>query len=64
MPRLDGIAATAAIKARWPSIRVVIHSLAVERRQEALAAGADAFVTKGRRPDELLGALRAPTAAA
>jgi DNA-binding NarL/FixJ family response regulator len=64
MPRLDGIAATAAIKARWPSIRVVIHSLAVERRQDALAAGADAFVTKGGRPDELLGALRVSTAAA
>jgi DNA-binding NarL/FixJ family response regulator len=58
MPRLDGIAATAAIKARWPTIRVVVHSLATERRADALAAGADAFVPKGCRPDELLGALR------
>ena len=58
MPRLDGIAATARIKARWPRIRVVVHSLATERREDALAAGADAFVPKGCRPDELLGALR------
>jgi DNA-binding NarL/FixJ family response regulator len=58
MPRLDGIAATAEIKSRWPTIRVVVHSLATERQEEALAAGADAFVAKGGRPDELLGALR------
>ena len=57
MPRLDGIAATAAIKARWPAVRVVVHSLAIERREDALAAGADAFVPKGARPDELLRAL-------
>src|SRR5438477_7670302 len=59
MPRLDGIAATARIKARWPAVRVVAHSLAVERRGDALAAGADAFVPKGAPTDELLGALRA-----
>ena len=57
MPRLDGIATTAAIKARWPSIRVVVHSLATERRADALPAGADAFLPKGCRPDELLGVL-------
>jgi DNA-binding NarL/FixJ family response regulator len=58
MPRLDGIAATALIKARWPSVRVVAHSLAVERRADAIAAGADAFVPKGAPTDELLAALR------
>ena len=58
MPRLDGVAATARIKTRWPSIRVVVHSLATERREEALAAGADDFVPKGGRPDELLAALQ------
>jgi DNA-binding NarL/FixJ family response regulator len=57
MPRLDGIAATARIKARWPRVRVIVHSLAVDRREEALAAGADAFVAKDGRPDELLEAL-------
>ena len=58
LPRLDGIAATARIKARWPSVRVVCHSLTAERREEALAAGADAFVCKGAATAELLGALR------
>lgn len=57
MPRLDGIAATAEIKRRWPRVRVVVHSLAVDRRDDALAAGADAFVAKAGQPDELLEAL-------
>jgi DNA-binding NarL/FixJ family response regulator len=59
MPQLDGIAATARIKARWPDVRVVAHSLAVELRAEVLAAGADAFVPKGAPTDDLLAALRA-----
>ena len=58
LPRLDGIADIARIKARWPSVRVVCHSLAAEGREEALAAGADAFVCKGAATAELLGALR------
>jgi CheY-like chemotaxis protein len=58
MPRLDGIATTAEIKRRWPRVRVVVHSLAVDRRDDALGAGADAFVEKAGRPDELLEALR------
>jgi DNA-binding NarL/FixJ family response regulator len=60
MPRLDGIAATTQIKARWPWIRVVAHSLAVESCVDALAAGADAFVPKGAPADELFRALRTP----
>jgi DNA-binding NarL/FixJ family response regulator len=58
MPRLDGVAATARIKARWPSVRVVCLSMVAERREEALAAGADAFVCKGAATAELLAALR------
>jgi len=57
MPRLDGIAATAHIKARWPEIRVIAHSLAEELRADALAAGADAFVPKGAPVQELLAVL-------
>jgi DNA-binding NarL/FixJ family response regulator len=57
MPRLDGIAATRQIKARWPHIRVVAHSLAEELRAAALAAGADAFVPKGAPVGELFAAL-------
>src|SRR5499427_5106563 len=57
MPRLDGIAATAQIKQRWPEIRVIAHSLAEELSDEALAAGADAFVAKGSPARELLSAI-------
>ena len=64
MPRLDGIAATARIKARWPAIRVVTQSVAPSWREQALAAGADAFVVKGCPVDELLTALRSQPAAA
>jgi DNA-binding NarL/FixJ family response regulator len=61
MPRLDGIAATTQIKARWPHIRVIAHSLAEELRPDALAAGADAFVPKGAPVRELLDALGNPS---
>lgn len=57
MPRLDGITATTYIKARWPEIRVIAHSLAEELRADALAAGADAFVPKGVPVQELLDVL-------
>jgi len=57
MPRVDGIAATRQIKTRWPTIRVIAHSLAEELSDEALAAGADAFVPKGAPARELLSAL-------
>ena len=57
MPRLDGIEATTRIKQRWPAIRVIAHSLAEELSEEALAAGADAFVPKGAPAGELIEAL-------
>jgi DNA-binding NarL/FixJ family response regulator len=57
MPRLDGIAATTQIKQRWPEVRVIAHSLAEDLSEAALAAGADAFVSKGGRAEELLRAL-------
>ncbi len=57
MPRVDGLAATRQIKTRWPTIRVVAHSLAEELSDAALAAGADAFVPKGAPASELLSAL-------
>ena len=58
MPGMDGIVATAHIKSRWPAIRVVVHSMALEHRDDALAAGADAFVPKSVLPDELVQALQ------
>ena len=54
MPEGDGLSATRQIKARHPEIRIVVLSLHTEREQDALAAGADAFVSKGESPQRLL----------
>jgi DNA-binding NarL/FixJ family response regulator len=54
MPGMDGIEATRQIKARWPQVKVVVLSMYVENQNEALAAGADAFVGKGEAADRLL----------
>jgi two-component system, NarL family, response regulator LiaR len=57
MPGVDGLVATRQIKSRWPEIRVLVLSMHSDRRQEALAAGADLFVSKGESPERLLCAL-------
>jgi len=57
MPRMDGLEATRQIKARWPEVRVVVVSMYVTRRPQALAAGADGFLSKGCRVEELLDAV-------
>lgn len=54
MPEMDGLEATAQIKARWPKVKVIVLSMYVENQDEALAAGADAFVSKGEAPEQLL----------
>jgi DNA-binding NarL/FixJ family response regulator len=54
MPEMDGAQATREIKQRWPEIKVFVLSMYVEYRNEALTAGADAFVSKGGSPDHLL----------
>jgi NarL family two-component system response regulator LiaR len=59
MPEVDGLEATAQIKALWPQVKVVVLSMYLEYRDEALAAGADAFVGKGEPADRLLAVLSA-----
>jgi len=54
MPEIDGLEATGQIKARWPQVKVIVLSMYIEHREEALAAGADAFVGKGEAPEQLL----------
>jgi CheY-like chemotaxis protein len=54
MPVLDGVQATAAIKQRWPQVRVLILSSAFERWDDARAAGADALLAKGDSENLLL----------
>ena len=54
MPEMDGLEATRQIKARWPQVKVIVLSMYIEHGDEALAAGADAFVGKGEAPERLL----------
>ena len=55
MPELDGLEATRLIKSRQPEIKVLVLSLHSCCAEEAIAAGADAFVSKGDTPERLLG---------
>jgi DNA-binding NarL/FixJ family response regulator len=61
MPGLDGIAATAEIKARHPSIEVVAITSFIEedRITAAIEAGASGFLLKDAEADDLAGAIRA-----
>jgi DNA-binding NarL/FixJ family response regulator len=59
MPEVDGLQATVQIKALWPQVKIVVLSMHLEYRDEALAAGADAFVGKGEPADRLLAVLSA-----
>jgi two-component system, NarL family, response regulator LiaR len=61
LPRLDGIAATAQIKAAMPQIRIVMltsHTAETEILA-ALSSGADAYCIKGVNVDRLVAAIEA-----
>jgi DNA-binding NarL/FixJ family response regulator len=58
MPVMNGLEATRIIKNSWEDIRVVILTLHNNIREEALAAGADAFLVKGCSPDDLIREIR------
>ncbi len=61
MPGVDGIAATAEIKARHPSIEVVAITSFIEedRITAAIEAGASGFLLKDAEADDLAAAIRA-----
>lgn len=61
MPRLDGVAATSAIKRRYPGVQVVaLTSFSeAERVHAALEAGAAGYLLKDAEADELAAAIRA-----
>jgi DNA-binding NarL/FixJ family response regulator len=52
-------AALVSLHARYPQMRVIVLSCRPEERQQALAAGADAFVCKADSPEQTLKTLRA-----
>ncbi len=57
MPVMDGLEATHFIKNKWPEVKVVVLTMYTTYQTDALAAGADAFLIKGCRPEELLEAI-------
>lgn len=58
MPGMNGLDATKIIKKKWQDVRVVILTLHEDIREEALAAGADAFLIKGCPPEKLIQEIR------
>src|SRR5215475_2860938 len=60
MPRMDGISATRAFKARWPAMRVVILTTFDDREliQAGLQAGALGYVLKDITAEELAATIR------
>jgi DNA-binding NarL/FixJ family response regulator len=59
LPGLVANRVLAALRSFFPRLKVIVLSGRPEARRAALAAGADAFVSKGDPPDRLLAALHA-----
>lgn len=57
MPVMNGLEATRVIKKQWPSIKVVLLSMYVEYEADALAVGADTFMSKTVSPQKLMAAI-------
>ena len=55
---------TVLIKARWPQVKVVVLSTYPDYAANVLEAKADAFISQGTPPDELLVTLAAVTVSA
>lgn len=47
MPGMDGVEAIRRMKAQWPQVKIIAHTMFASRREEALEAGADHFLLKG-----------------
>lgn len=59
LPGLSAIGGLPALRAVCPQLWVIALSGRLEARQAALAAGANAFVSKSKPPDQLLATVRA-----
>lgn len=57
MPEQDGIEATRVIKSKSPHTIIIVLSMYPEYQEQAYAAGADAFISKGEPPERLLTAI-------
>ena len=58
LPRLDAKEMLPILRARCPEMKIVVLNGRSEARRTALEGGADAFVSKGGSPEELLATLR------
>ncbi len=60
MPGMSGLELTSYIKHRLPTVRVIVMTMhdTAHHRQAAIAAGADAFITKARMVSDLEPAIR------
>ena len=54
MPVMNGLEATKIIKQKIPQIKIILLSMYPEFEADALAAGADAFISKTESPKKLL----------
>lgn len=61
MPEMDGVETTRRIKEKWPNLKILALTSfnSWERVQAALKAGANGYVLKDARPEELAVAIRA-----
>lgn len=57
LPGLQGNDLLMAIRSRCPEMKVIALSSKFEARQEALAAGVDAFISKAEPPEQILSIL-------
>jgi len=60
MPKMDGVAATKAIKERWPNVKIIVLTSFKEKEyvEGALKAGAMGYLLKNVSADELANAIR------
>jgi DNA-binding NarL/FixJ family response regulator len=54
-----GLVATRLIKAGWPQVKVIVLTMHPSHREDALEAGADRFLLKGRIGELLENTIRA-----
>jgi DNA-binding NarL/FixJ family response regulator len=58
MPGMTGVETAQQIKNRWPQTKVILMTMYPDYRAKAIEAGANAFMTKGIPPEQLLAIIR------
>jgi DNA-binding NarL/FixJ family response regulator len=58
MPGLSGVEVTRQIKDRWPQVKVILMTMFADYCSKSINAGADAFLTKGIPPEDVLSVIR------